>query len=157
MAGKTEIVYLKGKTKWCRMHVPDQWGNYKTALYLTPESLEKFKSMKVKNHLHKDDDGYYIYCKRPQNKLINGKVVGLAPPIVKNSEGIEMHDAIIGDGSDVTVKLEHYTYKFGGEEGSAIKLHTVRIDNLVPYKASIENMEAYDAEKVEEKTNQELF
>lgn len=155
--GKTEYVYLKGKAKWCRVHVPDQWGNFKTALYLTPESLEKFKAMNVKNHLHKDEEGYYIYCKRPQSKMIKGKVVGMAPPIVKNAEGIELHDTTIGNGSDITVKLEHYGYTFGGEKGSAIRLNTIRVDNLVPVQAKIEDMEAYNEEHIEEKVGQELF
>jgi hypothetical protein len=155
--GNTEYVYLKGKVKRCQVNVPDQWGNWTVGLYLTPESLDKFKEMKVKNHLHKDDEGYYIWCKRPQSKLIKGKMVGMHPPIVKNAEGIELHDVLIGNGSDVTVKMEHYNYTFGAEKGSACRLHTIRVDNLIPYEARIEDMEAYDNEHIEQKVGQDLF
>jgi hypothetical protein len=145
---KTEYVFLKGRSKWCKVSSPDPWGFWKTSLYLTPESLEKFKSLGVKNHLHKDDDGYFIICKRPQSKMIKGKVVGLAPPIVINIDGLEMHDVVIGNGSDITVKLEYYGWTFGGNPGKSVRLHTIRIDNLVPYEARIEDMEAYDAEEI---------
>ena len=154
---KTEHVYLRGKAKWCMVNIPDQWGNYKVSLYLTPDSLEKFKELKVKNHLKKDDDGYYVVLRRPTSKMIKGKVIGMAPPIVKDKDGVEMHDALIGNGSDITVKLEYYPYTFNKVTEHAVRLHTIRIDNLIPYAPRIEDMEAYDAEKVEQVTTGDLF
>jgi hypothetical protein len=126
-------VYLQGRCKWARLQVPDQWGNWKINLYPTPESLQKFKDLKVKNVLKRDDDGDWIAIRRPSQKIIGGKLQGLAPPVIIDKDGAPT-DAAVGNGSDVTVKCDYYTYKTPqGEPGHAIRLAGIRVDSLVPY------------------------
>lgn len=134
MPGKTDTVFLQGKAKFARLHLPDQWGNYKITLYLSNASYEKFKELGVKNVVKKDEDGYFITLRRPLQKMMKGKVVGLAPPSTVDKTGIPLRDVMIGNGSDVTVKLAYYSYNTPqGEKGHAIRLEGVRVDNLVPY------------------------
>ena len=135
-------VYLQGKSKWARLQSPDDWGNWKLNLYLTPESKKTFEDLKVKNHLKRDDDGDFVAIKRPVQKMIKGKVMGLAPPVIVDKDGTPTTE-MIGNGSDVTVKCDYYSYKSPqGEPGNAIRLAGVRIDNLVPYTPAKDYTEA---------------
>ena len=133
-----EEIYLKGKAKWAnRLYVPDieykKWG---LVLYPDVASLEIIRDLQaqgVKNVLKKDDDGYYISLGRPTEKVIRGKVVPFSPPVVLDKEG-NATTVSIGNGSDVTVKIEAYAHGTpGGGKAKAIRLQSVRIDNLVPY------------------------
>ena len=129
-------VYLQGKCKWARLQTPDDWGNWKLNLYLTPESKKTFEELKVKNHLKRDDDGDFVAIKRPQSKIIKGRLTGMSPPVVLDKDGGPTTE-LIGNGSDVTVKCDYYSYKTPqGETGNAIRLSSVRIDTLVPYTPS---------------------
>jgi hypothetical protein len=127
-------VFLKGKAKWARVSTPDPWGHFKITLYPDSESISKFKELKVKNTMKRDEDGDYLVLRRPVNKTIRGKVVGFAPPTVVDSAGMPLRDVLIGNGSDVTVKLIYYSYMSPQKEpGFAIRLEAVRVDNLVPF------------------------
>ena len=135
MAGRTEHIYLQGKAKWCKITAPDPWGNWKITLYPTPESLDKFKALGVKNHLKRDEDGDNVTFRRPSQKIIRGKTVGFSPPLVIDSNGIPLEGVLIGNGSDVTVKLDYYGFKTPiGDTGKAVRLASIRVDNLVPFK-----------------------
>lgn len=133
-----EEVYFKGKAKWAnRLYVPDieykKWG---LVLYPDPSSLEVIRDLQaqgVKNVLKKDDDGYYISLGRPTEKVIRGKVVPFSPPVVLGTDG-NPTTVPIGNGSDVTVKMEVYSHGTPtGGKAKAMRLQSVRIDNLVPY------------------------
>lgn len=144
----TKHVYLSGKAKWARVSTPDPWGNFKVTLYPNPESIEKFKGLGVKNVMKRDEDGDFVVLRCPQQKMIRGKIVAFPPPLVVNKEGNPMRDILIGNGSDVTVKIDHYTYKSPfGEAGKAIRLSGIRVDNLVPYTAD-RDMEADEERQV---------
>jgi hypothetical protein len=127
-------VYLQGKAKWARLATPDQWGNWKVNLYLNDESKGIFNGLGVKNTLKRDEDGDYIVLRRPTQKVVKGKVMGYAPPTVVDKSGAPADGMAIGNGSDITVKLEYYSYKSPqGDQGKAIRLAGVKVDNLVPY------------------------
>lgn len=138
-----EYVYLQGKAKWFKHQTPNKFGDYSHDIYLTDESRTKVEELKkgkgnvegIKNTLKHDDDGYYINVRRPQSKTIRGKVVGFAPPELLGKDGLPLHDILVGNGSDITTKLEYYTYKkpFGEGRGSAIRWASTRVDNLVPF------------------------
>lgn len=138
-----EYVYLQGKAKWFKHQTPNKFGDYSHDIYLTEESRQKVEELKkgkgnvegIKNTLKHDDDGYYINVRRPQSKTIRGKVVGFAPPELLGKDGLPLHDILVGNGSDITTKLEYYTYKkpFGEGRGSAIRWASTRVDNLVPF------------------------
>lgn len=137
MPGKTENAYFSGKAKWVRVGSPDPWGNFKIDLYLNAASLEKFKKLKdegLKNTIRKDDDGYFVTIRRPQSKLIRGKVVAFTAPELLKPDGTPLKGVSVGNGSDVTVKVDVYGFTTPqGTKGKAIRLAAVRVDNLVPF------------------------
>src|SRR5712664_1029966 len=106
MASQEE--FLDGKGKWCKVYRPNQYDKWSVDLYMDTENVEKFKALKVKNHLKKDEDGYYATFSRPIERNIRGKKMGMNPPSVIDKEGQPMVDTHIGNGSDLTVKLEVY-------------------------------------------------
>jgi len=135
---KPHFIYVTGKCKWARMKSPDP-RFHKYSITLWPENLselskvQELKSKGIRNDLKKDDDGYYMTFSRPSTiKLRTGLTKVIAPPLMVNKDG-ELFEDNIGDGSDVTVKLETY----GGESGQgkyyAARLESVRINHLVPY------------------------
>jgi hypothetical protein len=129
----TKQVYLQGKAKWTRVVQPNKFGDWSTNLYLTPESMDLFKTLKVKNVIKKDEDGQYVVLRRPTSKMIRGKVQAFAPPTVVDPKGLPMTDHI-GNGSDLTCEVEHYSYKTPqGDTAYAIRLGKIRVDNLVPF------------------------
>lgn len=151
-------VYLQGKAKWARLGRPDEWGNYKINLYLNNESVEKFRNLGTKNVLKKDEDGYFCTLRRPESKLMRGKVVGLAPPTVVDKDGMPMRDVMLGNGSDVTVKLDLYEYYPPGskEKAKAMRMSGVRVDNLVPYaRTDRDEYDAYNVKGLDDQPAQE--
>lgn len=138
-----DYIYLQGKAKWFKHQMPNKFGNWSHDIYLNDESIEKVKKLQetkgktdgIKNAIKEDDDGKYISLSRPQSKTIRGKVVGFAPPEVLGRDGLPLHDMLVGNGSDITTKLEYYTYRkpFGDGRGSAIRWASTRVDNLVPF------------------------
>lgn len=140
----TDHIYLQGKAKWARFTQPDQYGNWSVVLYPNDEGYTKIMELKDKglmNVIKKDDDGYYCTFRRPQSKTYSGKVKGFAPPMVldgtqKLSDGSHppLVQALVGNGSDVTLHIEVYPFKKpGGGSGVGARLVSCRVDNLVPY------------------------
>lgn len=136
----TKEVYIKGKVKSFRHQAPNEWGKYSHAVYLTGESLETMRDLQtqgIKNQMHKDEDGYYMWFNRPTEILAKGKRIGLAPPLVVMADGITpLQGVLVGNGSDVTTKIEVYEFNVpgAGKKGKAIRWKATRIDNLVPYE-----------------------
>lgn len=135
-----EFVFLKGKAKWVTHQAPDKYGNWSLVLYLDPESLEKWNQLqnspkKVQTKLGQDEDGQFIRIRRPQQKMMRGKVVGFTPPTVLGPDNLPMQNVNIGNGSDVTVKIAWYSFNNPmGIKSYAIRLEAIRVDNLVPYE-----------------------
>ena len=131
-----EYVYLQGKAKWAnRLARPDEkFNRWSVVLYPNAESLEKFKALGTKNVVKKDDDGYNITLSRPVNKMMRGKLIAFTPPEVIDKDKQPL-TAAIGNGSDVTVKIEAYSYTPPtGGKAKAIRLESVRVDNLIPFE-----------------------
>jgi hypothetical protein len=133
MASKT--VTLKGKVKWAYTTRLDNFGNYSIKLYPTEESLNLFHTLKLKNGVKEDEDGKFITLRRPPQKKIGKKIVDFGPP--KVFLGGEKFEEIIGDGSDVTVDLEVYSYGDKGDNpygaGVGSRLEAITVDYVVPY------------------------
>jgi hypothetical protein len=142
----TENVYVKGTAKWCIMHAPDSWGYYKMTLYPDSPSLERIRELQsagLKNVLKKDEDGYNVTFRRPQNKMMRGKLVAFTPPEVLGPDGKTPLSALVGNGSEVTVKLEVYPHSTpGGGKAVAARLAAVKVDNLVPYDQGQKDQQA---------------
>jgi hypothetical protein len=131
----TKEIFFTGKAKWAHTGRPDKWGNYSLCIYPDAESLEKFRALKtskpsILNEEKKDDDGTFFKVSCPQNKNIAGKVVAFNVAVL-HPDGRPITESLIGNGSDVTIKVDHYTYRKG--EGAALRLKAIRVDNLVPY------------------------
>jgi len=132
----TVDLFLKGKFKWCQTKQPDKFGNWKVTLYPDAEGLETVRGLQskgLKNVLGKDEDGYHVTFRRPQNKKVKGELRGFTPPVVLHSDGSVCTD-LIGNGSDGYIKVEVYDYKPPtGQMAKAARLAAIRVDNLVPY------------------------
>lgn len=133
-------VFLKGKFKWCQTTKPDKFGNWKVTLYPDTDSLKIIEGLKakgLKNVVGKDEDGYHITFRRPQNKKVAGELRGFTAPVVLRGDGTVCTD-LVGNGSDGYVKIEVYDYKspMGGKLEKAARLTSIRVDNLVPYEGS---------------------
>lgn len=148
---KVDYEFLQGKVKWFRSQTPDPWGWYKHDLYLDGPSLEKWQRLKelgIKNELKRDDDGDYVTLRRPtEKKLRSGKTIGYNPPEVLDgskplpSGGFEpLRNVLVGNGSDITTKIEVYSYNVPvppgqpKKTGKAIRWLSSRIDNLIPFE-----------------------
>ena len=132
-----DYVYFKGKCSWANHLVvaDSEFNKWHVTLHFTPESLEEFRALKLRTHLKKDDDGYFAKLSRPVNKMIKGKLIAFLPPKIFDKDG-QPYTGTIGNGSDVTVKCEVYKYTppGGKERLNAIRMESMRIDNLVPYE-----------------------
>lgn len=136
MVGRTEYLYFQGKCKWAKPDKPNKFGNWSIDFYPTPKDLDRIKELGLKNRVKtdKEGDGEYVSFSRPTSKVIKGKVVGFAPPQVVDAQGMPLN-VHIGNGSDVTIKVDYYSYETPSKEkGHAARWSGVRIDNLVPYK-----------------------
>ncbi len=138
MANATNII-VNGKSRWTFTRKLDQNGEWSMNLYPDGPSLEIINGLikdGIKNQLKKDDDGYFIRFRRhPQKQGKDGRIIQFDPPETLNADGTICTD-IIGDGSDVSVRLEVYGGKnpFGGGTYKAARLGGVKVQNLVPYQ-----------------------
>jgi len=149
----TKIVNLYGKAKWAHTGKPDKFGKYSIVLYPDDKSLEIIKELKeapaILNTLRKDDEGYNIKLGVEPNKNIGGKVVVFDIKVVK-PDGNPLTESLIGNGSDVMIQCEVYTYRAG--KGRAIRPKVIRVDNLVPY--TVQSMLPEDRAQVEKAVEQ---
>lgn len=136
----SEYIYVKGKGSWVRLVKPDQWECWSVVLHPDAESLEIVRGLQaegMKNTLRKDDDGYYTKFRRPVSKKIGNIVKTFKPPEVIDKDGRPMDGLKIGNGSDLTLKLEVYQHSTpGGGKAKAARLESVRVDNLVEFNPS---------------------
>ena len=144
----TEFVTVRGKTKWFRGVTPETYKApdgrvsiaWKHTLYPDKDSLEIIRDLQaqgMKNLLKKDEDGYYINFSRPTKiKRKDGTETLMDPPQVIMADGKTKAPDNIGNGSDVTTKLEVYEHNFPGstKKVKAARWLASRIDNLINYE-----------------------
>lgn len=133
--------YLTGKAKWARLFTPDEkYKNYKIDLLLDAESKKKFAESGMTMTPKMSEEGEYITFRRPEAKLIKNELVKFEAPPVTDAEGKPV-DKLIGNGSDVTVKVVVYdTVK-----GKGHRLEAVRVNSLVEYQKPEETVPAATA------------
>lgn len=136
-----EYVFVSGKTKWFKHQQPDpKYLKWSHTLWPDNESLEKLRDLQsqgMKNLIKKDEDGWYISLSRPaERKTRDGTRFGMSPPEVLNTDGTPFPmGQLVGNGSDITTKLEVYEHKTpGGGKAKAARWMSTRIDNLVPFE-----------------------
>lgn len=135
---KAENVYVQGKVSWFRPKVPNKWNKWSVQIHPDDKSLELIRELQAqgaKNVIKKDDDGYFVTFTRPVTKETStGKILSFTPVEVFDKDGNKF-DGNVGNGSDVTLKLEVYQHATpGGGKAKAIRWVSARIDNLVPFE-----------------------
>lgn len=132
----TKEVLLSGKVKWAKLFKPESYQSgppkYSVVLYLDPPSRIVFDGLKLKNHVKSDADGEYITLRREHNpKVFDGRVIadGGPPEIVDTDGNAWDENKLIGNGSEVTMKIAVYDTKMG--PGSRIV--KIRVENLIEY------------------------
>ncbi len=122
-------------TKWAKVRSPDEkYDNYQVPLYLTPESWALFKESECQLKEYTDDDGKYVVFKRRVREFNYAKKedVENGPPDIKIFDGKEyvpLPEALIGNGSLVTVRVDVYDTR----NGKGHRLVSVGVDKLVEY------------------------
>lgn len=134
---KSTMHYIQGKVSWFRPKVPNKWNKWSVQIHPTADGLElirELQSQGLKNQLKKDDDGYFLNVSRPVTKETStGKILSFKPVEVFDAAGAP-YDGNVGNGSDVTIKIEVYEHNTpGGGKAKAMRWVSARIDNLVPF------------------------
>lgn len=125
----TKYYYLSGTAKWAKLRKPDdKYNNFQCPLYLDKKSLELYKTLGLGLKVREDDEGTFVTFKRPVSKMIKNEVVEFGPPKVLNADNTEF-DGLVGNGSEVTVKISVYDTM----KGPGHRLETVRVEKLVEY------------------------
>lgn len=121
--------YLTGKSKWAKLFKPDdKYKNWQINVYLDEPSKKVFTESGMSMTPKRDEDGEYITFRRPEAKLIKNELVKFEPPPVTDKDGNTL-DKLVGNGSDVTIKVVVYdTIK-----GKGHRLEAVRVNSLVEY------------------------
>jgi len=147
MATKFSYEFVTGKGKFVRVIVPDKFNRFSMKLWMNTESVEKIKKLiegdetyaGIQNILGKDDDGYFMSFGRPTFvQKRDGSRVPISPPIVLDKDGkTPLLNTQIGDGSDLTVKLEvrRYTDPLRNKKTS-VRIESIRVNELVPYTSA---------------------
>jgi len=125
----TKFIDLTGKAKWVKTRKPDEkYNNWTVDLCPDDRSRKIIEDSGLQLRYKKNDEGEYLTFRRPVEKLIKGKPVTFDPPKVWDASN-QPYDGVIGNGSDVTIKVAVYdTVKGKGHRWEAI-----RVDNLVEY------------------------
>lgn len=159
---KTEIIYIQGKVSWFRPKVPNKWNKWSVQIHPNDKGLDLIRELQgqgVKNVLKKDDDGYYTSFSRPVTKETStGKILSFKPVEVFDMDG-NPYDGNVGNGSDVTLKLEVYQHATpGGGKAKAVRWLSARIDNLIPFESNRDlNAEEREASEGLDKQPAQLF
>ena len=145
-----EFIYFSGKCKWFRL-TPSKYNDWNHQLYLDDVSLELFRKLQspamgvsgIQNKLLKDEDGYYIFIRRPTFKEWNKKIVSFTPPeVVDKDDQPWPEDKFLGNGSEIVDKMEMYTYTFNSKKGIALRWEKTMVVDCVPWEPSLpENKE----------------
>lgn len=133
----TSYYIFKGKTNWCKVRQPDEkYDNYQVPLYMDEKSWEDFKAAGLRLVPKEDKDGEFVVFKRKHAEFNNFKktqqINGPPDVFIKNEDGnyVPFPDKLIGNGSEITVKVEVYETR----NGIAHRLVSVGVDKLVVFE-----------------------
>lgn len=137
MASKTH--FFTGKAYWAKLEEPDQkykyWG---INVALDDASKKEFKDsgLQMETRTDKKEGFEYITFRRPTKKLIKDELVDFEKPVIVDKDNKVMVDRpLIGNGSEVTVKVLVYD----SIKGKGHRLEGVRINKLIEYTPSNED------------------
>jgi len=133
---------LSGKAVWAKVHRPDtkfepQWS---VGIVLDDEELAKFKALKKEYKLRatfKETDERsgleegleYLTFRRRVKKPWGDNT----PPAVEDEQGNHIAENV-GNGSDITVEFQIYSYNYQGKPGHAAEFNKIIVHDLVRYE-----------------------
>ena len=126
----TTFHYLSGKVFWAKVRKPDEkYGNYTLNLVLDEPSTQVFKASGMTMQRKEAEYGTYVTFRRPHQKAIRDEMVTFGPPLLINKDDTEF-EGLIGNGSEVTIKVSVYDTK----QGKGHRLEAVKVNQLVVYQ-----------------------
>lgn len=134
----SELINFKGKVRFVQAVDPNKFGKWSIQFYPDNESLEHLRDLQaqgIKNQMKKDEEGYNIQISRPLSiEFQKGVATPVTPPKVRDKDKQPIDGRSVGDGSDVIVTVELYTYKIPQSErrGKAIRFYGLTVQELVP-------------------------
>lgn len=140
----SNYIYLSGKGFWMhRLFEPDEYKgvkSYSLTLYPDPKSWKVFREVALQQHIKEDEEGKFLRFKKPVKKpwkLKENESPNFDAPTVSTADGNAWpEDKLIGNGSEVTVKIEVYDTKMG----RGARIEGVRVDKWVEYKKPEEDI-----------------
>lgn len=121
--------YLSGKAKWAKLFKPDdKYKNWQIQVYMDDASMKIYDESGMTMAKKQDDDGVFVTFRRPEAKVIKDELVKFSPPEVIDADGNKL-DQLVGNGSDVTIKVIVYDTM----KGKGHRLEAVKVNKLVPY------------------------
>jgi len=156
---KTKYFTFTGKAQWAKLYKPDEFrGSVKWCLDLImddPAEWVKFKEAGIQKKVKEGAEGKYVQFARSTSKLMKGRVVYFAPPIILDKDGkpiVSYVDSfgspvrsyedekarpervgepiLIGNGSVVQVSVSVYPTAMGPGN----RLESVKVLDLVAYE-----------------------
>ena len=126
----SETLYLTGEAYWAKLKKPDEkYNNFTIDFYPNEEAADKIKGSGLQVQEKDGEFGRPFYkFRRPVSKIIKNELVKFGPPVVLDKEN-KPFDGIVGNGSEVTIKLT----VFDTIKGKGHRLEAVRVENLVEY------------------------
>ena len=140
----TQVHKLKGKLKWAKnLTQPDEFRgstNYKVNIYDIDE--DEWKKIGVQTRPREDKEGDKLYLlKRPDSKVINKELVPFGPITVVDTEGNDLSDTLIGNGSEAIVEFITYDTSMG----KGHRVNKVTVTNLIEYSPPVEGVPATES------------
>lgn len=137
----TDTMFFKGKARYLQVRRPSQLEMYEAPVYLEGPEMEKFKTSGLALKIREDEDGKeYVTFKRRVNEyngLLKEWVVN-GPPELKvltDGEWVGLDpEVLVGNGSEVVVKIEVYDTPKRGEGTKGHRLLSVGVTDLIEYK-----------------------
>lgn len=119
--------YFTGKCKWARLQKPDdKYKKYSIDVELADEVQQKeYSDLKLKGKIK---DGYVSFSSYPDKK----KGGPAQQPLVVDMDGKPLSE-LVGNDSEVTVKIETYSYNNEWGKGNGHRLVGVKVNKLVVY------------------------
>ena len=119
--------YFTGDCKWAKVYKPDdRYKKYSIDVELDEVQQKEYDSIELKG---KAREGYVSFSSYPDKKKGNMP----SPPTVMDADGKPFTD-LIGNGSNVTVKIETYTYNNEWGKGNGHRLMAVKVNKHVKFE-----------------------
>tara|TARA_R110000822_G_scaffold1244_8_gene5580 strand:+ start:1824 stop:2324 length:501 start_codon:yes stop_codon:yes gene_type:complete len=148
---------LRGVAHWAQLVEPNTTFEpvWSLDLVLTPETLAivQAEGLNVKNK--GDDRGDFVSLKRKVLKKDGSKKD--APSVTDSKLNTWNGNTLIGNGSEVNVKIQCFDYTYAGKSGRSADLVAVQVVNLVEYKRPESGFEAVEGGYVGEKEEAPAF